>query len=119
MIDLCNKMIKFVLNGYKREELMPKEQLYIYKTYMMLGLAFNKLGELNLAILSYRNAVETAETSLEYNKELKYLDYGCFVELEKVSMSRRYAYLRMIECYSEYGDQEGVRECQNKLSELE
>lgn len=119
MIDLCNEMIKVVLNGYKREELMPKEQLYIYKTYMMLGLAFYKLGEFDLAILSYRNAIEMAEVSLNYNKELGCMGYESFVEMAEVSMPRRYAYLKLIECYSKYGDSEAIEECQRKLTELE
>ncbi len=119
VINLCNEMIRLILNGYKREELMPKEQLYIYKTYMMLGLAFYKLGKFNLSIMSYKNAVEMAETSLDYNKELKRLGYGSFVELEEISMPRRYAYLKMIECYFEDGDRRGIEECQNRLSELE
>lgn len=118
VIDLCNKMIKLVLNGYMREELMPKEQLYVYKTYMMLGLAFYKRGGYNFSIMAYRNAVETAEASLDYNKELKRLGYGSFVELEEISMPRRYAYLKMIECYFEDGDRRGIEECQNRLSEL-
>lgn len=119
VIDLCNKMIRLILNGYKREELMPKEQLYIYKTYMMLGLAFYKLGKFNLSIMSYKNAVEMAETSLNYNKELECMGYGSFIEMAEVSRPRRYAYLRMIECYSRYGDNEAIEECQKKLTELE
>lgn len=119
MVHLCNKMIKLVLNGYKREELMPKEQLYMYKTYMMLGLAFYKLGGYNLSIMSYRNAVEMAEISLNYNKQLECLGYESFVEMAEVSMPRRYAYLKMIECYSKYGNSEAIEECQRKLIELE
>ena len=86
---------------------------------MMLGLAFYKLGKFNLSIMSYKNAVEMAETSLNYNKELECMGYGSFIEMAEVSRPRRYAYLRMIECYSRYGDNEAIEECQKKLTELE
>lgn len=119
VIDFSNKMITLVLNGYDWEMLMPKEQLYMYKTYMMLGLAFYKLGKFNLAILAYSNAVKMADTSLNYSKKLKAMGFESFIEMSEVSMSKRFAYLKMIECYSKYGNIEAIEECQKKLYELE
>lgn len=117
--DYSNKMIELVLNGYDWKMLMPREQLYMYKTYMLLGLAFYKLERYNLAILSYENAVKMAEISLNYNEDVIRMGYGSFLKMAEISISKRRAYLKIIECYSKYGNNKAIEEWQKRLDELE
>lgn len=64
--NLANNIIHIVLNGYKIKQLMPKQQIYIYKCYRLLGDVFVHAEAYDLALKSYQRALIVADAEVDF-----------------------------------------------------
>lgn len=118
IIKLCSEAIE-KMNGRTIESSMPREQIDMYKTYAMFGKACYEIEEYQNAILCYKMAINVAETSLTYDEELSCLGYEIFVGISKINMPLKIIYYKIMECYSRYGDNEAIKECQKQMKFIE
>lgn len=119
VVALANDLIRLLLNGYDMDMVMPKHQLYIYKSYMILGNAFFKMEKYDLAILAYNMALKIAETELLFDEGKRKTKYKCFMQMGALSMPKKQICLKLIECYSKFGDIQAIERCQEMLQEVE
>ncbi|MGM9927803.1 MAG: tetratricopeptide repeat protein [Candidatus Fimousia sp.] len=110
MIDILNRIIQIVVDDYSYEQLMPREQIYIFKVYRLMGNAFYEKGELQYAEQAYRKAVEISRAISNYfEKNSSDIDKK-FFRLLQICMSPDSIYRKLINCVSKEGDSEKYRE---------
>lgn len=99
-IDLCNQIIVTVLNGYQMKELPPKEQIYIYKCFRLLGDTFSQIRRYDLAEKSYNNAILISEAGCNFYDDLHTIEnkYECFNEVLSACMPKQPIYRRLVHC---------------------
>lgn len=126
--NLANDIIHVVLNGYKIRELMPKQQIYIYKCYVLLGDIFVHTEQYDLAVISYRRALKVAETEVDFFNNLKELtdvkmdaddenwkESEEFERIVKACMPKQPVYLKIISNASKIRNMDLVSQYQKKL----
>ena len=111
----ANDIIKNVLNGYELFQLMPKQQIYIYKSYVLLGDIFSRRGFYTHAIVGYKRALKVSNiTSLFFqvcerdNADPKNNIFGDAI---KSCMPKQAVYRKMINVASKTNNVELVDEC--------
>ncbi|MCI8949000.1 MAG: hypothetical protein HFG49_03025 [Lachnospiraceae bacterium] len=111
----ANDIIKNVLNGYELSKLMPKEQIYIYKSYVLLGDIFSSRGFYTHAIVGYRRALKVSDSTSSLFQIFEGQNVGSdnnkFEAVMKSCMPKQAVYRKMINVASKTNNVELVDEC--------
>lgn len=112
-MEAANNIIKNVLNGYEIQNLMPKQQIYIYKSYVLLGDIFSNQGFYSHATLAYKRALKIPDnisfffnTFDECNEDSKNLK-----DIIKSCMNKQAVYRKMINVAAKISNMELINEC--------
>lgn len=100
-IDNTNDIIRFLLNGYRREQAMPGQQLYAYKSFVLMGDAYYAKNHYDLSEKCYQQAVKIANTVSEFYEEYDD-DEHIFRKIQQMCMPTQPLYYKIINCASEY-----------------
>lgn len=94
-----NEIIHVLLNGYPMNEAMPGQQLYAYKSLVLLGDIYQAEERHELAIRCYERALELAKTrSLFYEVwDDAHISFG---SIQKMCMPIQPIYYKIINCAS-------------------
>lgn len=106
-IDEFNQIIHILLNGYEASQLMPKQQLYIYKSYVMLGDIFFDEEKYNLASRAYERAIYISDTVSRFYGQIRlhHADMrDIYKKVLKACMPTQQIYFKLIKCASNYND---------------
>lgn len=98
-ITKTNDIICFLLNGYDLEEAMPGQQLYAYKSFVLMGDAYYGKGDCDLAEKSYIRALQVAGTTSKFYKEDDQSN-KLFGIIQKMCMPVQPVYFKLINCVS-------------------
>lgn len=93
----ANEIIRILLNGYSMNEAMPGQQLYAYKSMVLLGNVYEAKGRHELAIRCYRQAIRLAKTKSRFY-DVWDGDGILFESVQKLCMPVQPIYYRMINC---------------------
>lgn len=107
-IKLCNEVIRILMNGYFMEQVMPKQQIYAYEAFKMLGDIFKRYDDYDTATQCYQNAKKLAETRSEFFGFFDENGTQGFYEIVLRSMPTEPILYRLIECALHEGDREQV-----------
>lgn len=107
-IELCNEVIRILMNGYSMEKVMPKQQIYAYEDFKMLGDIFKNYDDYDAAVQCYQNAKKLAGTKSEFYKFFHEEELQGFYEIVQRSMPTEPILYRLIECALHEGDWEQV-----------
>ena len=114
VIHILNKIIENLIDDYKDKydygQLMPREQIYVFKVYRLMGDTFYQMGELQYAEKAYLKAIEISRVKSRYFIEMQTGIDKEFEKLLKISMSSDAIYRKLINCVSRDGDEEKYRE---------
>lgn len=106
-VDICNEIIRIILNGYVMKKLMPKEQIYVYKCFRLMGDTFYIQEQYDLAATCYRNVLSLIRTENEFYEKLHLYageNYRCFEEVLKACMPKKPILSKLTRCASWYDD---------------
>ena len=109
-IELCNEVIRILLNGYSMEKAMPKQQIYAYEVFKILGDIFKNYDDYDAAVQCYQNAKKLAGTKSEFYKFFDGKELKGFYEIVLRSMPTEPILYRLIECASHEGKRELVEQ---------
>ena len=119
-VDGFHQIIHILLNGYSSSQLMPKQQLYIYKSYVMLGDIFYEEEKYNLASRAYERAIYISNTMSRFYDQvrLKCIDMrDVYKKVLKACMPTQPIYFKLIKCASNYNDMDRVERYYTELKE--
>ncbi len=118
----CNELIHILLNGYGMDEIMPKQQIYGYKSLVLLGDTYFELGEYLMAVQSYENAKRILETKSNFYKIFENNEdcteevmKDCFAKVVEACMPIQPLLYKIVRCASKYGDKELVDCCYEQM----
>lgn len=100
VIDGGNKIIQQILNGYRVEKVLPKQKIYSYKCFVLMGDCYYGLGVYDLALTCYLRAEKISMSETEFYSVLKKENESCFEENFKTCMPLRQIYYKIIDCAS-------------------
>lgn len=120
---VANDIIDQVLNGYEMSQLMPKQQIYIYKSFVLLGDLFAQNGIYDTAILGYRRALEMSgivsnffrQLAGEEEEEEKKIKIQ-FANIIKACMPEHPVLTKIISCASKIDNRELVEDSFKQLA---
>lgn len=114
-ILMANDIIWLLLNGYSMQELMPKQQIYVYKSFVLLGDTYKQQERYGAATQCYENAKKISCTISRF-----YLLFSeeAFKKIAELCMPIQPIYYKMIGCAFQYGDMETVKKCYDALEVL-
>lgn len=94
-----NQIIHVLLNGYPMEDAMPGQQLYAYKSMVLLGDIYQSKGRHELAIRCYNQAIELAKTKSRFYEVWDGNNNSIYFEsVQKMCMPVQPIYYKMINC---------------------
>lgn len=96
----ANKIIRFLLNGNPMRDAMPGQQLYAYKSFVLMGDAYYEMGDYDLSEKCYQRALEISDKVSKFYDE--YDPEGIFRSIQKMCMPTQQLYFKLINCASEY-----------------
>lgn len=100
----CNQLIGLLLNGYEMDQLMPKQQIFVYDSFVMLGDALRRIPDYRGAIRCYENAVDLAQTPSRFYKAFRDDDVYCFKKIVDACMPVDDVAYKIVRCASEVSD---------------
>lgn len=107
-VELCNEVIRILMNGYSMEKVMPKQQIYAYEDFKILGDIFKNYDDYDAAVQCYQNAKKLAGTKSEFYKFFDEKELQGFYEIVQRSMPTEPILYRLIECALHEDDREQV-----------
>lgn len=114
-IELCNKVIRILLNGYSMEKVMPKQQIYAYEAFKILGDIFKSYDDYDIATRCYQNAKKLAGTKSEFYNFFDEKEFpgnegelSGFYEIVQRSMPTEPILYRLLECAEHEGNREQI-----------
>lgn len=99
-VNKANAIIRFLLNGNPMKDAMPGQQLYAYKSFVLMGDAYSELGDYDLSEKCYQRALEISDKVSKFYDE--YDSRGIFRSIQKMCMPIQPLYFKLINCASEY-----------------
>lgn len=99
-INKTNVIVRFLLNGNPLEHAMPGQQLYAYKSFVLMGDAYYELGDFDSAEESYKRALRLADIESIFYKTYTLSD-NKFKKMQKMCMPVQPLYFKLIDCASE------------------
>lgn len=103
-VDEFNQIIHILLNGYRASQLMPKQQLYIYKSYVMLGDIFFDEEKYNLASKAYERAIYISDTISRFYGQVGSDMRDIYTKVLKACMPTQPIHFKLIKCASNFND---------------
>ena len=114
-VTYANEIIRIVLNGFTMDQLMPRRQIYIYKTFVLLGDTFIHLQHYISAVEAYRRALEVSGTrSCFYQTETETF-HKKMRSIIKACMPKQPVYLKLISVASKLGNTELIEKYYSEL----
>lgn len=99
-VDGINAIIRKMLNGYSLEKILPKQKIYGYKCFVLMGACYYELGSYNLAMRCYFMAERLVESETQFYSALVKEKEMCFEENFKACMPLKQLYYKIIDCAS-------------------
>ena len=116
--EVTRRLNSLIVNEHFLQEIMPKQQIYAYKSGMLLGdILFEEKRE-EEAIQSYEWAMKIAKTDSSFFEAFEEEQVFCFREVLRAGMSIPVTCHRIMECAAVCGDKEKYREYSEILEEL-
>lgn len=101
----ANEVIRILLNKYPMKDAMPGQQLYAYKSMILLGNIYETQGRCELAIRCYKQTIDLAKTKSRFY-EIWDKKGVSFESVQKMCMPVQPIYYRMINCAAMCNDLE-------------
>lgn len=101
-VNYANDIIQIVLNGFNIKELMPRRQIYIYKSFVLLGDIYTKMEHYFAAVEGYEKALEVSNCRSQY-----YEGHNSEIDVPnviKACMPKQPVYGKVIQGVSRLGD---------------
>lgn len=114
-IDEGNKIIQQILNGYSFETVLPKQKIYSYKCFVLMGNCYYGLGIYDLAMACCFRAEKISISETEFYSVLKKENESCFEENFKTCMPLRQIYYKIIDCASKGNERDIIDSYLEKL----
>lgn len=102
----ANAIIDFLLNGYGLKDIMPKQKIYGYKCFALMGDCYFEQGSYDLAIKCYKNAERISQSKNDFYDILQKKDEQYFEENFRACMPVRPMYYNIISCASKGNDRD-------------
>ena len=100
------------------ESMMPKQQIYAYKCFVLLGDIYNDIEYYDLSTTCYELSIAIANTKSHFHT----LDISgkdkCFKELISLCMPQQPVFLKLINCAAKYNDEQKIQEYFWKLKNM-
>lgn len=116
--EILNKIIGIILNGYNIDLVMPKQQIYVYKAFVLLGDIYFDMQLYDLAIKSYERAVEVSDITSPFFLVQDIEESMCFEQIMVASMPKQTVYLNIISSAAKCQNQKKINEYNLKLRYL-
>ena len=121
-IAKLNQIIELLLNGYQMHMVMPKQQIYLYKCFVLLGDIYFQDRVFDLAQICYQRAVEMSKAGSDfYNVLIPSADKkaDCFSSVFSTCLPIQPVYMKLIGCFAQYRDYASIENYYTKLNEME
>lgn len=119
-INIFNTMLEVYLNGPSMQEVMPQQQIYLYKSFKAMGDIYFKNEVFDLAIRCYQQALQLIETESKFFKIFPENEQRIFKEVPRLHMPLLPIYEALCKCYGAYADKDEEKcvELQKKIQYL-
>ena len=116
-IQFCKEVISIVLNGYEMNKVMPKQQVYAYEAFLIMGDIFREAEDYVSAEKCYNNAIKLAKVVSEFFVLFDANKQDGFYEIIRRSMPVEPIMYRLIRCATHTGDSKKMEEYCNEIRE--
>ena len=115
----ANQLIEQLLNGYGISSVMPKERIYAFKSFFVLGGFYFKREEYDLARQCCERAKQVSEGDCDFYKAFWPGKNGCFLQIFKSCMPVQPILSRLKDCYSKLGRIADAERCWEEQKNME
>lgn len=115
----ANQLIKQLINDYEISSVMPKERIYAYKCFNLLGGFYFGQEEYNSARTYYERARKVSEEKSDFYKAFDPENNECFLQIFKSSMPVQPVLLQLMTCYSRLNRIADAEQCWEEWKNME